>query len=151
MIIGKVVIADDHINTQRLRISDHFHRLNTAIQRYHERIAIAMRIVYALFRYTIPFAIAVWYIIRQRSGVFLLQERINNCYGRSTVDVIVAIHHDTFMPLYCFCDPVYCFPHSLHQERIMQVCKFRTKKETRAFIVFDAACGQQPAYRGLYL
>jgi len=42
IMVGQVVVANDHVYVQRLCIGDHFHRFDAAIKRYHQRVAVGM-------------------------------------------------------------------------------------------------------------
>ena len=64
-------------------------------------------------------AVAVRQVIGYIAIVFLLQERIDHCYGGGAVHIVIAIYHDALMPFYGIGYPIYSLLHAAHQIWVM--------------------------------
>ena len=121
----RMVVADDKVNSQAVSILHLIHRLNAAIQRYHQRTALRLRGIDTLGGYTVPLRITVRDIIDEviRLG---LQKRVHQRHRRCAVHIIIAVHHDPLMRIDCAAQPVHRSAHITHQEGIMQAVQRRT-------------------------
>src|SRR3712207_4448660 len=85
-----VVVAYNKVDTQRLSLGYSINRFNTTIEGNNQRKPVFSGPFNALPRNTIPFFIAVRYVIID-SRMIVFQEAIDQRHRRSSVYVVIAI------------------------------------------------------------
>ena len=119
-IIRYMMVADDEVYTQPFGIGNLVDSLNTAIENDNEFNTLFCRIVQCLNTDTIPFFITVWDIVFN-IGIELLQKLIHQSYRRTSIDIVVAVDHDTLFAPHGVVESVYRHVHVVHQERVYQL------------------------------
>ncbi len=128
-----MVVADDEIHALAFRIDDLFGGFDAAVQGDNQPHALAGGEVDSFDRDTVTFGITVGDVEHQVFVPDVAQKLIDECNGRTTVDVVVAVDHDFLLVTDGFPDSFDRLVHVLHQERIMQVGQTGIKKFLRFF------------------
>ena len=90
-IIRYMMIADDEINPFLFGISDFFYCFNSTIEYNNQSYTGFCGVVHSFFRNAIPFIVSVGYVII-KVRIELLNKLVDQCYGSSTVYVIISIN-----------------------------------------------------------
>ena len=122
-----MVVADDKINTFLFGIRYFLHCFDAAIEYNNQSYTGFSGIVHSFFRNAIPFVIAVGYVIIQ-VRIELLDKLVDQCYGGSSVYIIISINQNTLFLSHSLIQTFYCNIHIVHQERIVQVGQLRAEK-----------------------
>ncbi len=83
-----------------------------------------------------------------KAGMSLPQEGIEHCDRGGTVNIIVAVYQNFFIPGDCRTDPVNRPVHVLHQEGIMEGFKCRVKEFFSLAFCCDAPLSHQAGDSG---
>ena len=119
-IIRHMMVADDEVDTQLFRIGNLSDGLDTAVEYDNEFDTFFCCIVHCLDTDTIALLITVGDIVFN-IGIELLQKFIHQSYRRTSVDIVVAIDHDTLFAPHGVVQSVYRHVHVVHQERVYQL------------------------------
>ena len=92
-VVGNMMVADDEVYAQRLRVRYFVDCLDTAIEHDNQFYTVLCRIVYTLDADAVTFFVTVGDIVLH-VGVELLQEFIHQSYCCTSIHVVVAPDHD---------------------------------------------------------
>ena len=126
-IVWYMMVADDKVDSLFFRIRDFLYCFYAAVEYDNQSYAGFRGVVDSLFRNAIPFVVAVGYVI-VNVRIELLNELVDQCYGSSTVYVIISINQNTLFLSHRPVQTLHCNIHILHQERIVQVGQLRAEK-----------------------
>ena len=133
-LVGRqVVVADNEINTLFLCIDNLLHGLDTAIEGYCQRHALARGEVDTPDRYAVAVVVTVGDVENKVLVTYLAKKLVYQRYGRGAVHVVVAIDHDLLIVGHGALDALHRLVHILYQERIVQIGELRVEKLIRLF------------------
>ena len=141
-VVRHVVVADDEIYAKALGVGYHVIGLDAAVENDDELHARLMGIVNAFLAHAVAFVVAVGNVIVD-IGVKLLQELIDQCHSRATVNIVVAINEHSLLTSHGIVEPVHGHVHVLHQERVDEVGKLRAEKPLGGTFRSDASLDEQ--------
>ena len=140
--VGHVVVADDEVDAERLGVGYLFNSLDAAVEDDDELHAGLLGVVDAFLAHAVAFVVAVGNVIVD-IGVKLLQELIDQCHSRATVNIVVAINEHSLLTSHGIVEPVHGHVHVLHQERVDEVGKLRAEKPLGGTFRSDASLDEQ--------
>ena len=137
-----MVVANNKINASLFRIGYLVNSLDATVQHDNQFNTILCRIVYALTTHTVSLTFAVGNVVVD-VGIELLQKLVDQCYRRTSVDIVVAVDHDALFAPHCIVQTVYRHVHVVHQERVYQLVQHRTEEALRCTLCLDAPLNEQ--------
>ena len=118
--VGHVVVADDEVDAAGLGVGDLFYGLDAAVEHYDEPDAALGGVVYALAGDAVPLLVAGGDVVLD-VGVVVLEILVDERYGGSAVDVVVAVDHDALLGAHGLVEAVHGLVHAGHKEGVVQV------------------------------
>ena len=118
-VIRYVMVTHNKVDAKRLGITDFIDCLDAAIEHNNKFDVFLCSRIQRFLTDTIAFLIAVGNVVLN-VGIELLQELVHQSYRRTSVDIVVAIYHDSLFTPHSVVEPVYSHVHVVHQERVYQ-------------------------------
>ena len=119
-IIRHVMITHDKVNAQRLGVSYLLDCLYATVKHNNQFNTFFRCIVQSLDTDTIALIVTVGNIVFNM-GIELLQKLVHQSYRRTSINIVVAIDHDTLFTSHSVIQPIDSHVHVVHQERIYQL------------------------------
>ena len=119
-IIGNMMITDDKINPPTFGISYFLDGFNPAIERNNQRETVIGRIIDTFLGNTVSLIITIGDIIID-VGIKIVQKFVHQSYGRSAVDIIIAVDKDFLFGSHRFIEACDSLIHIFQQKRIVQI------------------------------
>ena len=122
-----MVVADNEVDALFFGVCNLIYGLDAAVEHDNQFYPAFVSIVDSFDRHAIPFFVTVGDIIVD-IGIILLQELVDQCYGRATVYVIISINHDSLLASQSFVQALYGPVHIGKHERVVQPCERGTEE-----------------------
>ena len=149
LVARQVVVADDEVDATLLGVVHLLHGLDAAVEGYHQLHPRLVGVVDALVRNAVTLAFAVRHV-EVYVSVQLLQVAVKQRHGRRSVDIVVAINHDSLLFAYRLVDAVHRLSHALHQEGVVDLVESRTEEFAcllkRRHTPLHEQCGDNSVY-----
>ena len=136
-----MMVADNKVNAYAFGVSNLVDCLDTAIENDNQFHTCFQSVVYSFFAHPITLFIAVGDVIIH-IGIELLQKLVHQCYGRASVNVVVAINHNTLLASHRIIQPINSHIHILHQERVDEIAQLRAEETLCGWLSGDATTYQ---------
>ena len=126
-LVRYMVVADDEVDAFLLGIGYLIDCLDTAIQHDDELDTSLVCIIHSFHGHSITFLVSVGDVVVD-VGIELLEELVDQCYGRSAIHIIVTIHQYAFLPSHSFVQTIDRDVHIPHQEGVVQLVELGTEE-----------------------
>ena len=138
------MVADDKVDAHLLRLSNLVDGLDATVEDDDQLHSCLGSMVEALLADAVALFVAVGDVILD-VGVELLQEAKDQCYGSTSVDIVVTINHDALLAAHRVVQTVDGNIHVVHQERVDQLAEQWTQESLccrlRAYATLDEQLG----------
>ena len=137
-IVWHVVVADDEVYAQRLSIGNLVDSLDAAVEHDNQFHTFLCRIVESFLADAVSLLIAVGDVVFH-IGIELLQKLVDKCNSRTSVDIIVAVYHNTLLSSHCVVETIDSHIHIVHQERVNQLVQHGSEESFGSRFCPDSA------------
>ena len=141
-LLGKMVVAHDHVDALLLSEADLLYGLDSAVQRDDEGVATFLGGFDTLDREAVAFVVAVGNIKVDGGGI-PLDEGVHQRNGGGAVHVVVAVNEDLFPGDDGLVQPFHGDVEVFHEEGVVEVFQAGPEELARLLEGFDAALHQQ--------
>ena len=121
-LVGHVMVADDEVDALFLSIGNLLDRLDAAVEHDNQSYACRLGEIHTFSADAVALLIAVG-DVEIDVGCELLQESVDERHGRTTVDVVVAVHQYAFLASERPVQAVHGHPHVAKQEGVEQLAQ----------------------------